>query len=150
MEKISPPIPIEVVDLNNFARLSLAFSDGPQLLWKMKYNSQTILALFTAYTFWSGDVPILSFVKTDNATKPFLAYKSDSEKGEELFFSDHIEDVRFKYGSFIELKSIPLVFFDGGEDFFCTFHGSQTFFCSNFRPGGLASYGPQKGLLLDA
>jgi len=110
MVTISPPVPVKVVDLKNFARLSLALTEGSQILWKMSHSGKTILALFTAYMYWNGDIPIFSFVEVDPPTKPFLAYKSDSVKGEEVLFASDVEDVKFKYASFVELKSTPPAF----------------------------------------
>ena len=105
-----PPVSVRVTDFKNFARLSLALTDGSQILWKMKHDSKTVIALFTAYMYWNGDIPLLSFVELDQSPKPFLAYKSDSLKGEEAFFSADVEDLKYKYASFIELKTIPEMF----------------------------------------
>ena len=42
--------------------------------------------------------------------KPFLAYKSDSPKGEGWQFCDEADDTRFKYASVIDVKSLPDLF----------------------------------------
>ncbi len=107
-----PPIPVRVKDLFNFARLGLALSEGSQILWHMQLKTQHIGALFTAYMYWNGDLPLLAYLNLDEKPKPFLAYKSDSAKGEEIVFSDDVDDTRYKYGSFIEVKKIPKSFED--------------------------------------
>ena len=109
---VSPPIPIEVIDLRNFARLALALTDGAQILWYLQHKDKHILALFTAYMYWTGDLPMLAYVAVDVAPKPFLAYRSDSTKGEDFFFTDCVDDIRYKYASLIEVKKIPKVFQD--------------------------------------
>ncbi len=107
-----PPIPIRIKDLLNFARLGLALSEGSQILWHIRLEGRDLLALFTAYMYWNGDLPLLAYVNSDQRPKPFLAYKSDSPKGEEVVFCDDVDDTRYKYGSFIEVKKVPKVFRD--------------------------------------
>jgi hypothetical protein len=107
---VKPPVPVEVVDLKNFARLALALTDGSQILWRLRHRNRNILALFTAYMYWTGDLPILAYVVSGGETKPFLAYKSDSAKGEEWMFTDDADDTRYKYASFIDVKKIPEAF----------------------------------------
>ena len=60
--------------------------------------------------YWEGDLPILAYTTSDSPPKPFLAYRSDSTKGEEWMFSDEAGDTRYRYGTFIELKQIPQAF----------------------------------------
>jgi len=107
-----PPIPVRVKDLLNFARLGLALSEGSQILWHIQFDGRHFLALFTAYMYWNGDLPLLAYVSADQKPKPFLAYKSDSLKGEEVIWSSDVDDTRYKYGSFIEVKKIPKAFAD--------------------------------------
>lgn len=107
-----PPVPVHVKDLLNFARLGLALSEGSQILWHMNFKGQHIVALFTAYMYWDGDLPLLAYLTLDEKPKPFLAYRSDSPKGEEIIFSDDMDDMRYKYGSFIEVRKIPKPFED--------------------------------------
>ncbi len=107
-----PPIPVRVKDLLSFARLGLALSEGSQILWHMQFGGRHILALFTAYMYWNGDLPLLAYVDSDQRPKPFLAYKSDSPKGEEVAFCDDVDDTRYKYGSFVEVKKTPKFFED--------------------------------------
>jgi len=117
LNSIKPPVPIEVVDLKNFARLALALTEGSQILWYMRYEGKHVLALFTAYMYWTGDLPMLAYVFVDKPPKPFLAYKSDSAKGEEWMFTNDADDARYKYASFIEVKDPPAAFKEclGGE-----------------------------------
>jgi len=78
------------------------------LIWSFRHESSDILAFFTAYMYWDGDIPILAYTEADfDRTKPFLAYKSDSPKGEEWQFCDEADDTRFKYASVIDVKSLP-------------------------------------------
>ena len=109
-KEIKPPIPVEALDLKDFARLALAFVDTPTMLWSIKHRDQHILALFTAYTYWKGDLPIMVYINQNTSGKPFLAYKSNSLDGEICTFEDSADDPRFKYGSFIEIKKIPDLF----------------------------------------
>lgn len=110
LKKVKSPIPVEVKDEANFARLSLALSDGNQLVWSFKKGRSTILAFFTAYMYWVGDLPILAYIKTTKRPEPFLAYKSDSAKGEEWFFSSDADDAKYKYACIISLKGAPEAF----------------------------------------
>jgi hypothetical protein len=112
MDRTKPPIPIEVVDLKNFVRLALALTDGPQILWYFKHENKHIIALFTAYMYWTGDLPMLAYVTINAPPKPFLAYKSDSLKGEEWMFTNEADDTKYKHASLIEVKEIPKAFKD--------------------------------------
>ena len=105
-----PPVPVRVKDLLNFARLGLALSEGSQILWHMHFKGRHVAALFTAYMYWNGDLPLLAYSNLDEKPKPFLAYRSDSPKGEEIVFSNDADDTKYKYGSFIEVKKIPKAF----------------------------------------
>jgi hypothetical protein len=110
MESLKPPVPVHVVDMLSFARLALALTEGSQILWYLKYEGKHVLGLFTAYMYWDGDLPILAYTVSDAPPKPFLAYRSDSPKGEEWMFSDDAGDTRYRYASFVELKSVPEAF----------------------------------------
>lgn len=111
MIPVKPPMPVEVKDLQNFARLALALTDGSQLVWHLRFDNKNVIALFTAYMYWNGDLPILAYVVIDDVpAKPFLAYKSDSAKGEEWLFCDDADDTRYKYASLIEVKDAPKAF----------------------------------------
>src|SRR5260370_12919717 len=111
MEPIKPPMPVHVRDIQNFARLVLGLTEGSQMIWSFKHKSSNILAFFTAYMYWDGDIPILAYTEADfDENKPFLAYKSDSPKGEEWQFSDEDEDTRFKSASIINVKNLPHLF----------------------------------------
>ena len=103
MDTIKPPVPVEVVDLQNFARLSLGLTDGSQLLWNLSKDGKHILALFTAYMYWNGDIPLLAYVVHDGDVKPFLAYRSDGPKGEEWLFTEDADDPKYKYLSLIHI-----------------------------------------------
>jgi hypothetical protein len=115
MEPIKPPIPVHVNDTLSFARLALALTEGSQILWYFKHKGMHILGLFTAYMYWDGDLPILAYAISDRPPKAFLAYRSDSPKGEEWAFSDEAGDTRFRYGSFVELKNVPDAFAESLE-----------------------------------
>jgi hypothetical protein len=96
--------------MQNFARLALALTEGSQILWSIKHKGNVYAALFTAYMYWNGDLPILAYSKIDKLHGPFLAYKSDSPKGEEWLFSSDADDPRYKYASFIDVKRTPKAF----------------------------------------
>ena len=111
MEQLKPPMPVHVRDMANFARLALGLTEGSQMIWSFKHNSKSVLGFFSAYMYWDGDIPILAYTEADfDTTKPFLAYKSDSPKGEEWQFSDEADDSRFRYASIIDVKNLPGAF----------------------------------------
>jgi len=112
MESVKPPVPVRVTNMLNFSRLALGLTDGSQILWYFKHKGRHILGLFTAYMYWDGDLPILAYTTSESPPKPFLAYRSDSPRGEEWMFSDDAGDTRYRYGSFVELKNIPYAFVD--------------------------------------
>src|SRR3989454_5292969 len=98
METIKPPMPVHVRDIQNFARLALGLTEGSQMIWSFKHKSSSILAFFSAYMYWDGDIPILAYTEADfDRSKPFLAYKRDSPKGGEWQFCDEADDSRFQY-----------------------------------------------------
>jgi hypothetical protein len=110
LEPVKPPVPVHVNDMLSFARLALALTEGSQILWHFKHRGKHVLGLFTAYMYWDGDLPILAYAFSDNPPKPFLAYRSDSPKGEEWMYTDEAGDTRFRYASFVELKTMPEAF----------------------------------------
>jgi hypothetical protein len=110
MESVKPPVPVHVLDMLAFSRLALALTDGSQILWYFKHRGKHVLGLFTAYMYWEGDLPILAYAYSDTPPKAFLAYRSDSVKGEEWMFTDDVDDTRFRYASFVELKTMPEAF----------------------------------------
>jgi len=112
MDSVKPPVPVHVTSMLNFSRLALGLTDGSQILWHFKHKGKHVLGLFTAYMYWDGDLPILAYTSSDSPPRPFLAYRSDSPKGEEWMFSDEAGDSRYRYGSFVELKNIPDAFVD--------------------------------------
>jgi hypothetical protein len=115
VESLKPPVPLHVTDMLNFARLALGLTEGSQILWSLKYKGRHVLGLFTAYMYWDGDLPILAYTVSDTPPKAFLAYRSDSQKGEEWMFSDDAGDTRYRYASFVDLKAVPEVFSESLE-----------------------------------
>ncbi len=115
MESVKPPVPVQVADMQSFARLALALTEGSQLLWYFKHKGKHVLGLFTAYMYWDGDLPILAYTTSEAPPKAFLAYRSDSLKGEEWMFTNEVGDTRFRYASFVELKTIPDAFTESLE-----------------------------------
>ncbi len=103
-------MPVEVKDIQNFARLALSLTDGSPILWKFEHNGKNLICLFTAYMYWKGDIPILAYTEADGAKKPFLAYRINSPKGEEWTFTDDADDTRYKYASTVKVKKIPDAF----------------------------------------
>ncbi len=110
MEPVKPPVPVHVNDMMSFSRLALALTEGSQILWYFKHKGKNVLGLFTAYMYWEGDLPILAYTVSDAPPKAFLAYRSDSPKGEEWMFTDEVGDTRYRYASFVELKTVPEAF----------------------------------------
>lgn len=115
MEPIKPPVPVQVNDMLSFSRLALALTEGSQILWYFKHKGKHVLGLFTAYMYWEGDLPILAYTVSDAPPKAFLAYRSDSLKGEEWAFTEDAGDTRFRYASFVELKKTPDAFLEALE-----------------------------------
>lgn len=115
METVKPPMPVRVLNTRNLARLALALTDGSQLLWHFKHKGSGVLALFTAYMYWTGDLPIFAYTHLDQEPKSFLAYRSDTMKGEEWMFTDDADDTRYKYASLIKLKDLPKPFAEALE-----------------------------------
>jgi len=109
-DPVNPPVPVRVRDLKSFARLGLALSEGSQILWHMEFQGKHVAALFTAYMYWKGDLPLLAHIDLEQNPKPFMGYKSDTPKGEEITFVDDVDDTRYKYGSFLDIKRIPKAF----------------------------------------
>jgi len=110
VESVKPPVPVHVNDMLSFARLALGLTEGSQILWYFKHDGMHVVGLFTAYMYWEGDLPILAYTVSDAPPKAFLAYRSDSAKGEEWMFTDDAGDTRYRYASFVELKNIPEAF----------------------------------------
>ncbi len=107
--KIKPPITVKVKNLGSLARLSLALTESPPLLWNFKYNRQNFLGIFSVYMSWRGDLPIFAYIKSKNRVGSFLAYKCDLEK-EEYMFANNIDDTRYYYAPIIKLKDVPKIF----------------------------------------
>ena len=110
VESVKPPVPVHVNDMLSFSRLALGLTEGSQILWYFKHDAKHIVGLFTAYMYWEGDLPILAYTVSEASPKPFLAYRSDSVKGEEWMYTDEAGDTRYRYASFVELKNIPEAF----------------------------------------
>jgi len=110
MEPVKAPVPVEVKDLQNFARLALSLTDGSPILWKFEHEGKKLICLFTAYMYWHGDIPILAYTEADDGKKPFLAYRINASKGEEWIFADDADDTRYKYASTIKVKNVPDAF----------------------------------------
>ncbi len=103
MTSVKPPVAIKVKDLANFARLALALTDSPPIVWAFKHKGKNILATFSVYMSWKGDIPLFTYVSLKGKPAPFLAYKSDGER-EEYKFTDNIEDPRYIYAPIINLR----------------------------------------------
>ncbi len=106
-----PPVPVRVLDMKDFARLVLAFSETSQIVWSLPYQDKFALCFFTAYMYWDGDLPLLTYL-FEKPPKPFLAYRSDGPGGEEWFYSDDFDDTRYRYASIINMRETPSLFKD--------------------------------------
>lgn len=109
MDGVKPPIPVVIKNLSDFARLALALTESPPLLWHFKIDRKSFLGLLSIYTFWKGDLPIFAYVRLKEKPQPFLAYKSDGEY-EKYFFVNNVEDTRYVYAPIISLKNPPEIF----------------------------------------
>ena len=109
MSMDKPPVPVKVLDMKNFARLVLAFSETSQIIWSLPYQDKSALCFFTAYMYWDGDLPLLTYL-FEKPLKPFLAYRSDGPSGEEWFYTDDFDDPRYRYASIVNVKGTPRLF----------------------------------------
>jgi len=105
LTSVKPPVALKVKSLENFARLTLALTDSPPIVWFFKHKGKKYLATFSVYLSWKGDIPLLTYVSLKGKPGPFLAYKSDGAK-EEYEFTDNIENPRYVYAPIIVLKEI--------------------------------------------
>lgn len=115
VESVKPPVPVQVNDMTSFARLALGLTEGSQILWYFKHKGKHVVGVFTAYMYWEGDLPIFAYTFSDSPPKAFLAYRSDSLKGEEWIFTEDAGDTRYRYASFVELKTVPDTFIQSLE-----------------------------------
>jgi len=107
VETAKPPVPVEVVDLQNFARLALGLVEEPPLIWHFKFEERHVLGVFAAYMYWTGDLPLFAYITIDEKPGSFLAYRSNAPKGEEFVFTNEIEDPKFVYSPLIDLAKPP-------------------------------------------
>ena len=109
MTNVKPPIAVCVKSIKGFARLALALTDSPTLLWRFKYKAKIYLGTFSVYMSWKSDIPLFTYITLNEPGAPFLAYKADSDK-EECFFTDNVEDTRYVFAPIIDLK-VPSTLF---------------------------------------
>lgn len=107
--KIKPPIAVKVKNFSSFARLSLALTESPPLLWNFKHKGQNFLGIFSVYMSWRGDLPLFAYIRIRGHINSFLAYKCDLEQ-EEYMFANNIDDTRYFYAPIIKLKEAPKMF----------------------------------------
>ncbi len=104
------PVSIKVKDMLNFARLVLALTDSHQIVWNITDGSKRFLAFLTGYLYWKGNLPVLAYVNLKDEDKPFLAYRSDSPRGEELKLLRSMDDLKYRYASLVEIEDCPEIF----------------------------------------
>jgi len=109
--KAKPPVAVYVKNFESFARLALALTDSPPLIWHFKHNRKSCLGIFSVYMSWRGDIPIFAYIGVKGQPEPFLAYKNDAD-GEECKFVNNMEDTKYFYAPIITLKNPPKIFSD--------------------------------------
>jgi hypothetical protein len=97
-----------VKNLEGFARLALALTESPPLIWHFRFKRRHILGTFSIYMSWKGDIPVFAYIRLKNAPNSFLAYRSDAEK-EECFFTNNFDDTKYAYAPIIDLKKPPSI-----------------------------------------
>ena len=107
--KVKPPIAVKVKNFHSFARLALALTESPPLIWSFKHEKQNFLGIFSVYMSWRGDLPLFVYIKIRSRIDSFLAYKCDLEQ-EECMFANNIDDTRYYYAPIIKLKETPKMF----------------------------------------
>ena len=112
MNAMKPPVPVEVNDMLNFSRLVLGLTECTQVLWSFKHKDRHVLGVFMTYMYWKGELPVFAYTYVEPVSKPFIAYRSDSARGEEWLFTDNTDDTRYRYGAFTEVKNLPREFID--------------------------------------
>ncbi len=101
-----PPASIEVIDLKNFARLTMGWSNEYRpLLWGFTYNRKKILGHLSSLPYWKGNLPIFTYTMLDNEPKGYLAYKNIER--EEAFFTNDTNDNKFSYAAIVEVDEPP-------------------------------------------
>lgn len=109
---IEAPVALKVLDLMDLARLALALTDEPQILWHFAFEGKQVLAHLSSYIYWSGDVPILSYAFVEEPRGIFLGYRGDGQAGEEYIYSKAPDDPKYNFASIVHLKRPPKLFED--------------------------------------
>ncbi len=114
---VEAPVALKVLDLMDLARLALALTDEPQILWHFKLDGKHVLAHLSSYIYWSGDIPILSYAFVEEPRGMFLGYRSDGQAGEECVYSKAPDDPKYNFASIVNLRRPPKLFEDslGGK-----------------------------------
>lgn len=101
-----PPTSIEVIDLKNFARLTMGWSNEYRpLLWGFVYKRKNILGHLSSLPYWKGNLPIFTYTILDNEAKGYLAYTNIER--EEAFFTNDTNNNKFSYAAIVEIDEPP-------------------------------------------
>lgn len=109
---VEAPVALKVLGLTDLARLALALTDEPQILWHFAFEGKHVLAHLSSYLYWSGDVPILSYAFVEEPRGAFLGYRSDGQAGEECLYSKAPDDPKYNFASIVDLRRPPKLFED--------------------------------------
>ncbi len=106
-KRIRPPIAVEVVDLQNLARLVLNRGEPDGLFWYFPVDGEKILGSLFLIPYWRGSLPLFCYTRLPPEVEPkaFLAYRSIGQ--EECFFTNSGDDPRYVYGAIMEIESPP-------------------------------------------
>ncbi len=105
MNRVKPPVAIEVSDILNLARLAMSRVDVQPLFWYFKWKNRPILGYLSSIPYWYGNLPIFAYTKFDGELKSYIAYMSVEK--EEVLLTNSNDDNRYIYGAIIETEDKP-------------------------------------------
>lgn len=107
IKRLRPPVPVEVADLTNLARLTLNRPDTQTLFWMFRHKEEWILGSLFSIPYWRGNLPIFSYIRlpSKNDASAYVAYTNIGI--EESFLTNSNEDPKYLYGAIVEAATPP-------------------------------------------
>ncbi|MEM2040728.1 MAG: hypothetical protein QXI52_02270 [Nitrososphaerota archaeon] len=107
IKRLKPPVPLEVADLTNLARLTLTRPDTQTLFWMFKHRESWILGSLFSIPYWRGNLPIFSYVRLprNEGASAYVAYTNIGT--EESFLTNSNDDPKYLYGAIVEAATPP-------------------------------------------
>jgi len=100
-----PPIPVEVVDLRNLARLAMSRSDVQPLFWSFEHKGKVVLGHLSSIPYWRGNLPIFAYTFIEDEPGSYVAYTALDK--EDAFFTNSTDDTRYLYGPIMKTAEEP-------------------------------------------